>query len=192
MAGARECRFLSRTGLILGLFLLCAHSVADAAPISLAAPQTRARARAASLANATPLIQGKSLAWWDQYYANALANRRTQGIQVPQVFRKSLRGITLGNALPDTPLVQYLQWRRSLNPARFDANHPSLARAVGGVVIVAPTDPPVIPINPNPGTVQPPPVIGPEIPEPSTLLIAATLAGLGIWFRRSHSAPRRS
>ncbi|HEV3122529.1 MAG TPA: hypothetical protein VGY53_11530, partial [Isosphaeraceae bacterium] len=28
--------------------------------------------------------------------------------------------------LPDTPLVEYLRWRRSLNPARFDFYHPNV------------------------------------------------------------------
>jgi hypothetical protein len=37
-----------------------------------------------------------------------------------------IRLVVVNGLLPDNPLVEYLRWRRSLNPARFDHWHPRI------------------------------------------------------------------
>lgn len=101
---------------------------------------------------------------------------------------------------PDDPMVNYLLWKRSLNPARFDRYHHALAPALRRIrlarsspTVVSQAHPtttgPTTPKTKRPaqGTV---PITSPQIlvptiaPEPSMLLLAAGMTGWAI--RRFH------
>jgi hypothetical protein len=75
--------------------------------------------------------------------------------------------------LVPTPFVEYLAWRRSLDPTRFDAYHPMVGTELGQL----------------PQTITPPPPGGtsggggtppPTVPEPGSFLIAAVLIGAAL------------
>jgi hypothetical protein len=92
--------------------------------------------------------------------------------------------------LLDTPFVQYLIWRRNLDPMRFDFYHPR----VGPLLAAQTMTPPTIPVIP---TVVPPvipslrvsdapvPVIPPvnvSAPEPSSaVIVTALFAAVFCW-----------
>jgi hypothetical protein len=83
-------------------------------------------------------------------------------------------------ALVETPFVDYLVWRRSLDPARFDQNHPKIAPALGQLI------PPTTAV-PGSTTIGTPP-INPQpqngVPEPASLPLALSLIAAGLWWRR--------
>ncbi len=123
-------------------------------------------------------------AYWDRYYLRALANRslRLNGPDALRVLQLDASG-----RLPDMPMVQYLQWRRSLRPLNFDRYHPELSCMLKwdlyarGLTSTPPScGGPLVP-----GGVRPPVV--PPIPEPSTFWIAAASLGAVAWSsRRRH------
>lgn len=121
--------------------------------------------RGLSVAAIGPLRAG---GYWDRYYTRALADHKLQ-VQGPN----ALRVLSVYNGqLPDSPFVEYLLWRRSLNPTRFDHYHPGLGRLLeaGNVGV----------------TVDPKPVVppGPPVPEPATWLMGGLLAAGGLWKHR--------
>jgi hypothetical protein len=83
-------------------------------------------------------------------------------------------------ALVETPFVDYLYWRRSLNPARFDHYHPNIGPALGQ--LTPPTT--AVPGSTTTGTppINPQPQNG--VPEPASLPLALSLVGAGLWWRR--------
>jgi hypothetical protein len=102
----------------------------------------------------------------------------------------------MNGLLPDNSLTRYLQFRRGLNPVRFDFYHPTLgailvedqklkigAGCVAGELIPPPTTPTLPPGTPSPGPPTgggPPPDRG-VVPEPrSLLLVLLGTAGGGI------------
>ena len=108
--------------------------------------------------------------------------------------------LPMNGLLPDNSLTRYLQFRRGLNPVRFDFYHPTLGailvedhklktnvNCVGGELI-----PPPLPPLPIPGTPSPsPPVGGPPpiraVPEPASLaliLVGSAGACIPIMARR--------
>lgn len=109
--------------------------------------------------------------------------------------------LPMNGLLPDNSLTRYLQFRRGLNPVRFDFYHPSLGailvedhklksdvNCVGGQLI----PPPIPPIAP-PGTPAPGPPVGGgppplrAVPEPGSLaliLLGSAGACLPILLRR--------
>jgi hypothetical protein len=110
-----------------------------------------------------------------------------------QVLKTDSQAQSLNN-----PMIDYLLWRRSLDPQRFLLNHPSLSPALAQLV-----DTPALPITPptptatpgtqtavGPQTVSGPPApiasssaLPPAVPEPSSLLLAVTMTALGLFFR---------
>ncbi len=120
----------------------------------------------------------------------------------PPIFPRSVLSeaateIAAGN---ETTLVQYLHWRRDLNPSRFDHYHPYLGPLLANdTKITTPSLLPTPTVNPTtPGTtptsatqttstptntVTPAKVVSPQsttpprVPEPSTTLIAIALIG---------------
>jgi len=80
-------------------------------------------------------------------------------------------------------MIQWLLWKQSLDPTRFDSNHPEVSVAL--TQFKTPTTGSQQVGNPpkhhhsGGGSVQ-----GQVIPEPSTWLLALTMTGLGLWWRR--------
>ena len=102
------------------------------------------------------------------------------------------------------PMVDYLEWRRSLDPTRFTYYHPSLSPALAQLLnspslpttVPAPTYTPVPQTAPQELTSPAPPtaaqtVSPPAVPEPSSLLLAAAMTGWGIWWRRQLARQER-
>lgn len=106
----------------------------------------------------------------------------------------------VGGLLPDTPLVAYLHWRRSLNPARFDHFHPWFAGLLERDLLLRTSATPLRPVMeqslPPVPALPPhtsPPIPGPPIPrmppspstpEPSTALMAGLLIASAAVLRR--------
>jgi len=91
------------------------------------------------------------------------------------------------------PMIDYLEWRRSLDPTRFTYYHPILSPALAQL-LSSPSLPSNVP--PLPETSTAPQVLSspatpsgaqtvapPAVPEPSSLLLAAAMTGWGIWWR---------
>ena len=96
-------------------------------------------------------------------------------------------------------MIDYLLWRQSLNPVRFTANHPKLSPALSQLL----TSSPQLPANVPPPTFTPIPQVQPvtslapgrlllalippspqgispaAIPEPSSILLALGMTGVG-------------
>jgi hypothetical protein len=119
-----------------------------------------------------------------------------------QVLKTDTQAQALAN-----PMIDYLLWRQSLNPVRFTANHPrlspSLSQLLNSPTLPAGTPPPtftpipqVQPVTSSPQGVTPP-LIPPSpqgispvaIPEPSSILLALGMTGLGLWWRRRLARP---
>jgi hypothetical protein len=112
-----------------------------------------------------------------------------------QVLKTDTQAQSLSN-----PMIDYLLWRRSLDPVRFTANHPNLSPALVQLLNPPslptsdppPTYTPVPQSTTAPQTVTPPSLIFPSqqtvsppaIPEPSSLLLAVGMMGWGLWWRR--------
>jgi hypothetical protein len=85
--------------------------------------------------------------------------------------------------LPDTPLWQYLHWRRALNPVRFDRYHPEFRKLFRDEARHHPEIPaaPVLPIGTTPVVIPPPsfppPMMG-TVPEPTSGQIWGVILGL--------------
>ena len=95
-----------------------------------------------------------------------------------------------GNLL-ETPFVDYLFWRRSLNPARFDLFHPALGPALGQLT---PPSPAVVPTAIPGGSTQggrpptstnPVPEVG--VPEPTSLSTGLMMIAVAYGWRRRRS-----
>ena len=97
------------------------------------------------------------------------------------------------------PMIEYLEWRRSLDPTRFTSFHPNLSPALAQLLSSPslPTNPPLPTDTPVTETTTAPQVLSspatlsaapqgfpPSIPEPSSLLLAAAMTGWGIWWLR--------
>ncbi len=87
------------------------------------------------------------------------------------------------------PMIEYLEWRRSLDPTRFTSYHPNLSPALAQLLSSAslPTNVPPPTYTPVPETTTAPQALSsspPAVPEPSSLLLAVAMTGWGIWRRR--------
>jgi hypothetical protein len=94
------------------------------------------------------------------------------------------------------PMINYLMWRRSLRPGRFDRYHPRLGPTLAQLLSqpVAPSVPqafvptPASPApTPNPGPAAPQ-MVEPSVPEPSTWLLALLMGIWGLWSRKRLSS----
>lgn len=135
--------------------------------------------------------------YWDRYFARALQMHSLR-VQGPNALR--VLSVAPAAQLSSSAFVDYLLWRRSLNPVRFDHYHPYLApmlqqpqnsgttlpatSVTPGVVIppIAPT--PVIPPTNPPDTPPTPPIPPSQVPEPSTILIASGMVVAAVAGRR--------
>jgi hypothetical protein len=140
--------------------------------------------------------------------------------QGPQLWNKT-HGPTVSPAIKSTiwavlktdtqaqslanPMIEYLLYRQSLHPKRFDTFHPKLGAALNQLLnsptpptsVPPPTYPPV-PVSTvasqgvaPPSTLIPPSpqsvpqnITPPAIPEPSSLIIALGMTGCGLWWRQ--------
>jgi hypothetical protein len=94
-----------------------------------------------------------------------------------------------GSNPTSNPIVQYLEWRHNLDPARFDHWHPTLGPLLE--TLNTPTSstaaPPATSIHPAPQLI--PPLA--STPEPSGITLGLALLGAGAWWRaRANRAPR--
>ena len=89
----------------------------------------------------------------------------------------------------EPPYFAYLRQRRSLNPARFDRNHPRIGPLLA-IIPPVPTTAPLPPTTLGPQAIVPRAPTAPEpplpqlIPEPPGVLIALVLLAAGILARR--------
>jgi hypothetical protein len=133
----------------------------------------------------------KIVPYSQQFYRVAL--QRHQSVAVPYRLRTLQAHDGL---LPETPFIEYLRWRRSLNPSRFDVWHPHMGRLLEtDRIIRSQVFTPPITSNPPAVDAQPPihvprpdePQIlppGTSVPEPSTALMGLTMIGaLAAWQR---------
>jgi hypothetical protein len=122
-----------------------------------------------------------------EFFQEALNNHWLR-VDIPARMRH-LHADAIG-LLPNTVFVQYLEWRHSLNPVRFDQVHPNIGpmiehdlivrAALNPPPIVGPFTLPVVGVQ----TLNPPPGTGPVVPEPGTLTIALVMIGSAAFARR--------
>jgi hypothetical protein len=207
------------------LVVALAPSIADAAPLrdrartiaariasqqallgadagTMRAQQVAARNEAIQLRQAS-ILNSEAFRRQEAFYARALETGMV-GVPRPQ-FLDLLLVPDVAGLLPESSTIDYLNWRRGLNTARFDMNHPFIGpilerdRIVRNQVPIPlppivpniPTLPPVTPtIPPGPitGGGKPSPQV--PIPEPSTLAIwfALGLGGVFALHRRRASS----
>jgi hypothetical protein len=109
-----------------------------------------------------------------------------------QVLKTDTQAQSIAN-----PMIEYLEWRRSLDPTRFTHYHPSLSPALAQLL-----KSPSLPTGVPPPTYTPVPETAPQVlgspappsasqtispaavPEPSSLLLAAAMTSWGVWWRR--------
>jgi hypothetical protein len=159
----------------------------------------------------TPANERVFVAWTNflsagpQLWSTKHAPAFTPAIQstIWQILKTDTQGQSLAN-----PMIDYLLWRRSLNPKRFTANHtrlsPALAQLLSAPSTPAGVPPPTFtpapqattptattPIATAPQTVSDPPLVPPvaqvapvAVPEPGSYLIAVVMIGCGLWCRR--------
>ena len=119
-------------------------------------------------------------------------------------FSPSVRGVIwqVLNGDPSlasvNPMIDYLVWRRDLNPFRFDRYHPYLGPRLGQLLTPSVTPPvlapltgvPVAPVVEPPITPLAPLTIPPQtVPEPNSIVMITLVSALGLW-RRSRTAAR--
>lgn len=149
--------------------------VVGIAALSVVVPTTSAQA--------TPIRS--SLARWETFVEGG--PRIWKARHAPPLVlsvREALQQAVMGPAATENPFVQYLMWRRSLNPARFDHWHPFLGPRIHELVPVVhhASRPSVSPHERPP--LHPEPQVIPPVPEPDTILIAMALIGSGVWWRK--------
>lgn len=138
----------------------------------------------------------KFLAEGTQTWSKTRAPAFTPAIRstIWQVLKTDTEAQSIAN-----PMIDYLEWRRSLDPTRFASNHPNLSPALAQLLNSPslPTNVPPPTYTPVPETATAPQVLSspampsgaqtvfpPTVPEPSSLLLAAAMTGWGIWWRR--------
>jgi hypothetical protein len=147
---------------------------------------TAAPAGAAPIkAHRTPAVRSAAVDRWEAYFRQALRAQSLR-VTVPQALR-NLRADSNG-LLPQTAFVRYLQWRRSLNPRRFDLYHPRMGPLIGRDQIIRNTITPQV-ITPPKTNPQPQPLEPPKVPEPSSLAIAGCLVAAA-WAGRRRRGSR--
>lgn len=167
-------RLALSSGLILALAGLIAVPSADAGPIRPRHPAVHARA----------LVRAERADPWGGYWQSALRQHRMH-VQGPRAL--SILSVSPERTVPDSPFVEYLQWRRGRNVRRFDLVHPAIARMFRTVEIArlpalattpSPSSSPTVTVSAA-GDLNPP-----QVPEPSSGLIALLMIGSAAAARR--------
>lgn len=184
--------------MVVTMSLFMSVKATDAAVIRSASVQATPTMREAWLAQ----NQARNLATWQRLAgrnkgisAASLKTGPTSLADVWAVYRRSMRyGSQLKPAsttglLPNSPFVNDLWSRRTINAARFTSNHGLMAQMLDWNTYFSqnPTTSPIIPaVKPatNNGNGTSPQVI---VPEPSSIMLALGLTGFGIWTYRKRS-----
>lgn len=128
-----------------------------------------------------------SLVRWEQFVEGGpRVWKREHAPPLVLSVRRALQAAVMGRDATVNPFVQYLTWRRSLNPARFDHWHPFLGPRIHELLPHLPhvSRPSVSPHERPP--LHPEPQVIPPVPEPDTILIAMALIGSGVWWRKRY------
>jgi hypothetical protein len=151
------------------------------------APMRRAHAKA----RVRLMADDGRLGYWDRYFLRALRQQRLN-VKGPDALR--LLRVDAEGQLPQVPLVAYLKWRRSLNPARFDRYHPVLGPKLEADDIIRslPQTPVIPPPREDPEVIRPPSSGGAEVPEPGSLAVALGMIVAGAAWGRILRKDRRA
>jgi hypothetical protein len=107
------------------------------------------------------------------------------------LLRSDSQSQALGN-----PMIEYLLWKRSLDPTRFATNHPNLSPVLAGLLRTSTLPTPPINLSPSTFSAEPQTTNLPQtgasltqntpavIPEPGTLILAISMTGWAVWHRR--------
>jgi len=181
-ANFRRCsRLVLASGVALLMFL-ATESTAKASPIHRPA-------------DITASVVGGMRSWvnflnggqqvWSQFQSPPVT------LAVREIMQQALRS---ANATSN-PWVQYLTWRRDLDPVRFDHWHPFMGHELQNLPPPPPPSNPQQPQGLNPGDPppdNPPPDnpghdLPPAFPEPSSWMISLGILGAGLWGRRRYT-----
>lgn len=166
--------------LILAILGLIAAPSADAGPIRPRHHAVHARA----------LVRAERADPWGAYWQAALRQHRMQ-VQGPRAL--SILSVSPERTIPDSPFVEYLQWRRGRNVRQFDLVHPAIARMFRTVEIAR-----LLPFSPSASPSSSATVTAagdlnpPQVPEPASGLIALLLivsAAAARRWARPHAPP---
>lgn len=156
-------------------------------PMAIRSPVLPRLSRSAAAIRPAPASSAATTATGGPFadYFRWTLRTQTTRVVVPTALRE-LQPASDGR-LPDWAFVDYLRWRRSLNPARFDFYHPRIG-------LVLRNEPPVVPIQPDEPPVRPQtqrPPAPPQVPEPSSALVVVGLFGASWWAcrRGQHQGP---
>ncbi|CAN5897957.1 hypothetical protein BH23PLA1_BH23PLA1_34760 [soil metagenome] len=175
----------------LGLLLASLAAEAQASPIrsrqASATLAARKQAPAQAQNERRAVVNAMMETRWQDYFARALRQQRTDVQRPPNLF--GMLSATEDGLLPDTPIVEYLRWRRSRAPRRFDLNHPGLAPILWNdeAARLARRPPALAALPALPGEPNLSPTLSiaqVPIPEPSTLVIALAIVSSMAWRQR--------
>ncbi len=159
-------------------------------PASAGAIRPGVRAKARTMAG----LQKSSANPWGAYWKAAL-QYRWKDVHGPRAV--TMLKVSSDGTVPDSPFVQYLSWRQSLNVKRFNTFHPELVQMLRRVKpsTIPPLTTPILPpdftpITPVPDTNLPQGLNPPQVPEPATGVMALLMIGSAVMARRwSRSGP---
>ena len=169
-----------RSAVARGILAACLGLLTLPGPSASAGPIRAYRVHAERTGPALGPAWGRFLADGPGLWSVAHAPRFPSGIHLASVSGR----------LVETPFVDYLLWRRSLDPARFDHFHPFVGPRLAA--LDSNLSAASIPTIQSQSLVPPPPLkVSPETitPEPGSLAISVGLLGAGAWWRRRWSPP---
>jgi hypothetical protein len=105
-------------------------------------------------------------------------------------YSSQLKPASTTGFLPNTPFVNGLWNRRTINAARFDANHGSIAQMMDWDTYFKNTPSPAITPATNGPRVFPPANPQVIVPEPSSVMIGLSMIGMAFWARRKSAQAR--
>jgi hypothetical protein len=138
---------------------------------------------------------------WTRYLAEGTQEWMTHAHPpvTPSLEAAVWRSLDDGTAAAN-PMVEFLLWRQSLDPARFDFYHPRLAIAFKNLKspTVSPTTTTTTSTTPTTSTattvpetfpnLQPEAQLVPTVPEPATLWVAVAMLSWAAWITRKRRA----